>query len=109
MGCIKCGKKLGVSTVFCDECLEKMEKHPVKPGTLVKLPSRPSSPPAKKRTLRHVYFWDAEDKIDSLRAKLRWTTFALIVTFLCLAASLAALLWLMNAQGWEAIPFSSLF
>ena len=109
VGCIKCGKKLGASAVFCDECLEEMEKRPVKPGTLVKLPSRPATPPAKKKTLRRVYLWDAEDRIDSLRVKLRWTSFALIVTFLCLVATLAALLWLMNAQEWIAVPFSSLF
>lgn len=105
MGCMKCGKKLGESQVFCDECLAEMEKRPVKPGTVVKLPKRTSSPPAKKRSLRHRYFWDAEDQIDNLRMKLRWTTAAFVIALIGLLVCIVMLLWLLKSQGRIDFPF----
>lgn len=99
MGCIKCGKKLGSSQVFCDECLEKMEKSPVKPGTVVKLPDRPAVTVSKKRPLHRRYLWDAEDEIDTLRSRLRWVTFALIVAIIGFLLSVAVIFLLLYWQG----------
>ena len=99
MGCMKCGKKLGESQVFCDECMAKMAENPVKPGTVVVLPNRPTAPATKKRILPRRYFWDAEDEIDTLRSKLRWVTFALIIAILGFLISFAVILLLLYWQG----------
>ena len=40
MNCMKCGKTTTNEQVFCDDCLQVMAKHPVKPGTPVYLPQR---------------------------------------------------------------------
>ena len=49
---MKCGREIPVGQVFCDECLEDMEKYPVKPGTAVQLPARPKPAPVKKSFIR---------------------------------------------------------
>lgn len=99
MGCIKCGKKLGSSQVFCDECLEKMAQCPVNPGTVVKLPERPAASTGKKKPARHLYFWNAENEIDALRSKIRWLRFALIVAILGFLLSVVLLFALLYWQG----------
>ena len=99
MGCMKCGKELSSTQVICDECLAKMEKAPVKPNTVVVLPSRPVVHTAKKRHISRRYFWDAEDKIDILRSKLRWITFALIVAILGFLLAVAVIILLLHWQG----------
>lgn len=52
MNCMRCGKETEGKAVFCPECLEDMERHPVKPGTLIHIPARQepdARKPAKKR------------------------------------------------------------
>lgn len=45
--CLKCGKTASGKAVFCRECLEVMDRYPVRPGTVVHIPVRPA-PPAPK-------------------------------------------------------------
>lgn len=99
MACMKCGKKLGSSQVFCDECLEKMEQNPVNPNTVVTLPRRESAPVQKKKVLHHRYFWNLEGENDTLRTKLRWMRFALIVAILGFLISVAVIFLLLQWQG----------
>ena len=99
MGCMKCGKELASTQVFCDECLEKMEKSPVKTNAVVVLPTRPTKITAKKKRISHQFVWDAEDKIDILRSKLRWTTFALIVSILGFLLAVGVIFLLLYWQG----------
>lgn len=40
MNCLKCGTKTTGNQVFCDDCLQVMEKYPVKQDTAVQLPQR---------------------------------------------------------------------
>lgn len=40
MNCLKCGREIDGSEVFCPGCLENMAHSPVKPGTPVILPVR---------------------------------------------------------------------
>lgn len=42
--CLKCGKKTEGKGVFCSDCLAVMDNYPVKPGTVVHIPSRPAAP-----------------------------------------------------------------
>ena len=99
MSCIKCGKKPGVSHVFCDECMEKMAQSPVNPSVVVKLPDRSAAPTPKKKIRRRLYFWEAEDEIGALRSKVRWLTFALVVAILGFMIAVAVIFLLLYWQG----------
>lgn len=48
MSCLKCGREITGSQVFCDGCLDVMAKYPIKVGVAVHLPQR-KPPMAKKR------------------------------------------------------------
>ena len=109
MACMKCGKELGSSQTFCDECLADMKNNPVKSTEVVRLPQRSSQSATKKRSRRHHYFWDAEEKIEVLRLRLRWLTFAFAVTLLCLLVSLGVILWMLSANGQLSLPFFDFF
>lgn len=83
LSCIKCGKKLGASTTFCDECLEKMAQSPVDQDAVYRLPNRPAAPaPTKKKNLKRRYFWIIEGENDNLRTKIRWLRFALAIAII---------------------------
>ena len=52
MSCLKCGREVTGSQVFCDGCLDTMAQYPIKAGVAVHLPSRslnPDLPTTKKR------------------------------------------------------------
>ena len=110
MSCMKCGKKLGETQVFCDECLEKMAQCPVEINAVVNLPKRQSAPATKKKPLQRRYFWIIEGENDTLRSKLRWMRFLLFLAFLGLLVCVAVIILLLQAQGRldflkELIPF----
>lgn len=48
MQCMKCGREIPAGQVFCEECLAEMAQYPVKPGTVVTLPTRPKQAIYKK-------------------------------------------------------------
>ena len=77
MGCIKCGRDTVSEQVFCPDCLAEMEKYPVRPGTVVQLPSRKNTSsvkkPQKKRTV------PAEEQLKVLKKRYRNTVILLIV------------------------------
>ena len=54
MYCMRCGRETAEDTVFCQECLLEMEKHPVRPGTVVQLPRHRESSALKKAPKRHI-------------------------------------------------------
>lgn len=99
MSCMKCGKQVGSSQVFCDECLEKMAQAPVAPNAVVVLPRRDSAPVQKKKVKKHRYFWVIEGENDTLRTKIRWLRFALIVAILGFIISVAVIFLLLQQQG----------
>ena len=99
MSCMKCGKKLGNTQVFCDECLEKMEKNPVPANTAVVLPRQNPAPTQKKKHLTRRYFWVIEGENDTLRTKIRWLRFALVVAILGFLTSVAVIFLMLQEQG----------
>ena len=99
MGCMKCGKKLGSSQVFYDECLAKMEENPVPANAVVNLPRRESAPAPKKKPIRRLYFWNMETEIDALQSKVRWLRFALIVAIIGFLLAVALIFLLLYWQG----------
>ena len=84
MNCLKCGKETVSEQVFCPECLQEMEKYPVRPGTVVQLPSQRLHNPKKNPKRRAV---PLEDQVKQLKKRLRMMTILFI-----LAAGLAIIL-----------------
>ena len=77
MNCLRCGREVTDDQAFCPQCLELMEKHPVRPDTVVKLPQRrdttiKKAPPRKK-------VLTAEEQVVRLKRKNRWLTVILCV------------------------------
>ena len=99
MTCLKCGRNTEDEHVFCQECLNVMDKYPVKSNTPVHLPQHaftPSKKPApRKRTI------SSEEQVLILRRKLRRSR--LIGLILLVTLSLAAALLVRELAG-EEIP-----
>ncbi len=85
MKCMRCGKDTEDRAVFCPECLADMERHPVKPGTIIRIPVRQEHEP-RKATKKN---WDLslEEQLEAVQslAQLLFVTVlgllgALIVT-----------------------------
>lgn len=97
MFCMKCGKQVKDDQVFCDACLEDMEKYPVKPETHVQLPNRPESaakkaaPKKKKLTLK--------EQNDRLQKALRILAATLAVTLLAFAVTVSLLIHTAQERG----------
>ena len=88
MYCLRCGRETGTDQVFCDDCLEVMEKHPVRPGTAVHIPKRASVTSVKKQSRRRAI--SPEDQVVQLKVAVR-TLLALLGTVL---VALGICLWL---------------
>lgn len=84
MNCMKCGREISEDQVFCSDCLLDMEKHPVKPGTVVQLPKRQEVLSQKKGHFRPVL--TPEEQLRKLRKRVRRLSTALALTLLLLAA-----------------------
>lgn len=80
MHCMKCGTKIEDQQSFCANCLEDMEKYPVKPNATVYLPPRTVAAPAKKKGRRNREL-KPEEQLRRARRTVR-----------CLSAALAAVL-----------------
>lgn len=82
MNCMKCGREIEPDQVFCRECLELMEKYPVRPDTVIQLPNRTAEQPVKKTHLRRKLSMSAEEQVVWLKKKCRRLTAALVVAAL---------------------------
>ena len=51
MNCLKCGRELREGQVFCDTCLESMEKEPIKINTPVLIPAQPKVTASHRRPI----------------------------------------------------------
>ena len=91
MYCLRCGKETELEKVFCGECLQTMEKYPVKPGTAIHLHHRQVVQSQRKasRAKRHS---DTEDQILFLRKALRVMGLLLILSVIGLAICTVLLL-----------------
>lgn len=81
MRCMKCGREIQNEAVFCQSCLQEMEKYPVLPGTVVQLPRRKEPTLLKKMPKRHVP--TAEEQIVVLR---KWVLGLSIALAVCIVA-----------------------
>ena len=83
MNCLKCGRETEDGQVFCKECLDVMEKYPVKPGTAVLLPKRSPAPAGKKPR------WHPVPTPEEQAARLKVQNRRLIAVVVILAVLLA--------------------
>ena len=85
MNCMKCGKDTEGDEIFCPECQELMKKYPVKPGTVVHIPTQP----VKKQT-HHRRIISHEEQIRKLTRQVH--ILQLLVTLFCGVAIFFALM-----------------
>ena len=83
MNCMKCGRETENEAVFCPDCLQIMEKYPVRPGTVVILPRRKEPSVLKKITKRHIPA--AEEQIKILRKWILILSVALVICIILIA------------------------
>lgn len=87
MNCMKCGRETKSDAVFCQDCLEHMERHPVPEHMLAYVPSeKDRAAAAKKHTTPHIVA-SAEDQVKRLKRegdmlRLMVILFALLSMFL---------------------------
>lgn len=93
MLCMKCGNKIEDDQVFCQHCLEGMEKYPVKPDVHVQLPSRRELEVQKKPSRRRRG-QNADELVGILRWKVRRQRILILLLLLALVAS-AALMFII--------------
>lgn len=84
MGCLKCGRDTISEQVFCVDCLVEMEKYPVRPGTVVQLPSHKNASALKKAVKRRTI--PLEDQVKVLRKRVRILAILLILVTVIAAA-----------------------
>lgn len=88
MVCLKCGREIEENQVFCPDCVDDMEKYPVKPGTAIQLPRRTETSLQKKSHARRRTPPTQEEQIRSLRKALRVFIIIWLVTLALLAATI---------------------
>jgi len=95
MYCLKCGKDTKDERVFCQECLESMDRYPVKPGTAIQLHRREALATARKvaKNARPV---STEDQVEHLRKIVFWMGILLVIAVVLLAVTTG--LWLANSH-----------
>lgn len=84
MSCLKCGRETAQGNVFCEECLEYMAAHPVKPGIRVTIPQRPKSEPVHASPKIQT----AEEIIEKLRKRIRVLSVLILVLLIGLCTSI---------------------
>lgn len=100
MNCMKCGKKTKDDHVFCDECLADMTAHPVKSGTVIQIPNRPSAA-AIRRAAAQKRGVPLEEQLEQMRKTVRY----LLLTILALALALClSIILLLSKPKDTALP-----
>lgn len=69
MYCLKCGNETENEQIFCQHCLDIMEKYPVRPGTIARIPHRSTNAATKKQNRRKGP--SLEEQVVQLRVVIR--------------------------------------
>lgn len=96
MYCMKCGKDTKSDQFFCQECLEEMERYPVKPDTPVYLPPVTRQ---ERKTQRFTPPPAPEEQVAQLRRTNRRLRVFLLLAVLILG--LVCYLWLWPKETQE--------
>ncbi len=98
MFCLKCGKEIGEKAVFCDACLQEMEKYPVKPDAKIFLP-RTSAPSVVKKATPRRKVPSAEERISRMKKSIQLLSIVLAVTLMALVLSVALLIESVSTEA----------
>ena len=90
MYCMKCGKEIPEKQAFCDSCLAVMEQFPVKPGTPVLLPNRPTPAPLKRSSSRKKVL-SVEERLAKAKKIIQRLSIILAVALFALVLSIVLL------------------
>lgn len=88
MNCLKCGNQIPDTQIFCDSCLQEMEKYPVAPDTPVQLPEQSSKEVSRRPAKRRRRVLEPEEKIS--RQKKVIQALSWVIAVLVLAAGIFA-------------------
>ncbi len=99
--CMKCGRSIAADQVFCEDCLQDMALHPVKPDTPVVLPPRASDPSAKRPVVHHKKLRKPEEIIHTLRSWVIILGVMATVLALAFAMCVTIVLRLMDQQSMD--------
>lgn len=99
--CLKCGKKAEGSNVFCGDCLAVMDRYPVKPGTVVHIPSRPAVPVTKATQASPAAA--LSELITRQRTLIRWLVSITALLSVLLLGTAAMLIQTLQANQ-SALP-----
>lgn len=100
--CMKCGREIAAEQVFCPECLADMEKHPIKPGTVVQLPVHLKETPLRKPQRRKSLTPD--EQLRKSKALNRVLAGLLALTLAALLAVTSYLIWRMEEENVDILP-----
>ena len=95
MNCMKCGREVDEGRVFCDECLEYMERDPIKMNTPVLIPAQP---PKKSSPRRQVV--NPEEEVKRLE-KLNQNLF--LILMLLFTTTLLLLGYVFNQEVLQVV------
>ncbi len=99
MSCMKCGREAVGEQAFCAECLAEMEKYPVRPGVVVRLPRCREEATMKKHHTRRKSSPGPEEQLKSMKRLIRVLLATLFVsTVLLVAAGYFAVIHLMETD-----------
>ena len=90
MNCIKCGKDTKSEQVFCQQCLQVMDKYPVRPDVHIQLPSRPINTP-QKRSHKWRLLASADEQIAVLRKRIRRLVALVVILALLLVVAIVGI------------------
>lgn len=89
MNCMKCGKQIPDTQVFCDDCIAVMDKYPVKIDTAVHIPKRETRITEKKPSRKKEL---SPEQLQHQQKKLfRW----MLLTIFVLTGIVCLLGWLL--------------
>lgn len=91
MNCMKCGKEISGSGVFCESCLQVMAQYPVKPSAAVPLPRKKESSPAKKQPRKRTI--PPEELLAAQKATIKRLRITLTVLFIAFGLSVSLLVY----------------
>ena len=91
MYCLRCGREKSEKQVFCDACLQDMQRHPVKPDATVYIPTRKTEDPSRKNPRRKKKKPTPEEMILLLNKRIKRLRIAILVLLLLLSACCAGI------------------
>lgn len=99
MFCLKCGRETENEQVFCNACLEVMEKYPVKPGTHIHLPKREATVAPKKTSRRRTL--KPEEQVLQLKKSLRRSRILMVLLILFIIGAGTMTWWYVRKEATE--------